>query len=388
MIIALLGVFLLLLIYFEAVEMSLVSSDEAKLSNLARKIGGGYKIASNFRRRPDTFFSTVLVGINLTTVLFSMLLVREIGIVKGWIISLLFISLIGEVLVKSFAIINPEEVASRAAPLLFFFYWLFYPLNFLVRGLGDGILKAFRIEGASKEKITKEEMGIAIKEAKATGGIEREQYTALRAISNLSQTDVRDIMVPRIHIKVIDCDGKKEDIQKILKETQVSKLPVYKRTIDNIIGILFKEDIIGGVEKWEIYDKFRPIKFIHGDRSLEEVLPELLSDKNGCAIVIDEYGGSEGFVSIDDILFSIFEGELDLEEDEEGTFIVDGSIRPQSLNIDTNEDTLAGFIVRKLEEIPHEGQKLYSDGMEMIVLDATERRIKKVLIKRESKNDV
>jgi CBS domain containing-hemolysin-like protein len=117
------------------------------------------------------------------------------------------------------------------------------------------------------------------------------------------------------------------------------------------------------------------------------VLPELLRDRIGCAIIIDEYGGTEGFVSTDDVLFSIFESRIGAGEDEEGAFIVNGSLRPERIGIETEEDTLAGFIVRELEEIPKEGQKIKAKDMEITVLDADERRVKKVLIKREKKND-
>lgn len=108
----------------------------------------------------------------------------------------------------------------------------------------------------------------------------------------------------------------------------------------------------------------------------------MLSDKNGCAIVIDEYGGTEGFVSIDDILFNIIGKDLEMVDREEGTFIVDGSISPDVLGIETEEDTIAGLIISELQEIPGEGRKLNIGNVEMTILDATERKIKKVLIKR------
>lgn len=383
MIFLVLTVILLFIIYFEASEMSLVASDEARLSNLAHSRGGKYRIANEIRKESGIFFSTVLIGINLMTVLFSMILTREIGVTRGLIFSTLIISIVGEILVKSFAIINPEAISAITAPPLFFFYRLFFPLILLVKGAGDGILKIVGIKGESKENITKEEMNIAVAEVKAAGGIDSEQYAAMRSISRLSKTNVRDIMIPRIEVKAINFGDRIDRVIEVCKDPNVAKMPVYKNTIDNIIGILFKEDIIRRKGNWEIKDILRPIKFIHGDRRLEEVLPELLSDKNGCAIVIDEYGGTEGFVSTDDILFNIIGKDLEITEREQGTFIVDGNIRPDTIGILTEEDTLAGYIIRKLQEIPHEGRKLKVDGMEMTILDATERKIKKVLIKRE-----
>ncbi len=383
MIILILAVILLFIIYFEASEMSLVASSEARLSNLANTLGGRYRTVNEIRKRSDVFFPTVLIGINLMTVLFAMLLTREIGVSRGLILSTLIISLVGEILIKSLTIINPESISAITAPPLLFFYWVFLPMIFLVKWVGEAILKLFGIRGESRENITRDEMNIAVKEAKATGGIDTEQFTAMRSISKLSEKDVRDIMVPRVEIKAINCDEQMDVIREIFKKVTISKMPVYKGTIDNIIGILFKEDIIGKDEKWKIEEELRPMKFIHGDMSLEEILPELLSDKNGCAIVIDEYGGTEGFVSTDDILFNIIGKNLEMAGKEEGTFIVDGSISPDTLGIDTEEDTLAGYIIRKLQEIPGEGRKLSIDGVKMTILDATERRIKKVLIEKE-----
>lgn len=383
MIILVLAIILLFIIYFEASEMSLVASSEARLSNLAHSRGGRYRIANKIRKRADIFFSTVLVGINLMTVLFAMLLTREIGITRGIIFSTLIIALVGEILIKSLAIINPESISAITAPPLIFFHWIFFPMIFFVKGVGDSILRLVGIKGESRENITKEEMKVAVIEAKAAGGIDVEQFSAMSSISKLSEMDVRYIMVPRLEIKAINYDERMDKIREVLKAVDVLKMPVYKGTIDNIIGVLFKEDIIGNDKKWKIEEKLRPIKYIHGDRALEEILPELLSDKNGCAIVIDEYGGTEGFVSTDDILFNIIGKDLEMEEREEGTFIVEGSINPDSLGIDTDEDTLAGYIIRKLQEIPDEGRKLTIDGMEMTILDATERKIKKVLIKKE-----
>ncbi len=375
----------LFLVYFVLAEISIVASDEARLARLSNVKGGGYSVARNVRRRPDILFSTVLTGINLATVLFTILLKREIGFTLGLVLSILFISIIGEIVVKSLGVTNPEKLAAIVAPPLVFFHWLLYPLIFIIKLLGDGLLRIFGLKSGEMEKITKDEMNIAAREARAAGSIEPEQSTAMDAISKLSQTDVRDIMIPRIDIHAIEVDSNKKETDKILKKADVSRLPVYRKNIDNIIGVLFIEDVIGRVEKWKIEDRLRPIKFLCGDRSLDEVLPELLQDRIGCAIVIDEYGGTEGFVSTDDVLFSIFESQLGTEEDGEGVFIVNGNIRPERIGIDTEEDTLAGFIVRELEEIPKEGQKIKTKGMEITILDADERRVKKVLVKREKK---
>lgn len=380
--IVILSIILFFIIYFEASEMSLVSSDEARLSNLALIHGGRYKKANEIRKKSDLFFSTVLVGINLMTVLFAMLLTREVGITWGLIISTLIIALIGEILVKSLVIINPEPISAITAPSLLFFYWLFYPIIFFVKIVGDSVLRLFNISVESREIITKEEMNVAVKEAKAAGGINIEQFTVISSISKFSEKDVRDIMIPRVEIKAIDANCKIEEIKETIKEVNVSKMPVYKGTIDNIIGIIFKIDIIKRDRGWRIEDILRPIKFIHDDRRLEEILPELLSDKNGCAIVIDEYGGTEGFVSIDDVLFNIIGKDLEMVNREGGTFIVDGSISPDIIGVETEEDTIAGFIISELQEIPGEGRKLNVRNIEMTILDATERKIKKVLIKR------
>jgi len=380
--IIILSIILFFIIYFEASEMSLVSSDEARLSNLALIHGGRYKRANEIRKKPDLFFSTVLVGINLMTVLFAMLLTREVGITWGLIISTLIIALIGEVLVKSLVIINPEPISAITSQSLLFFYWLFSPIIFFVKIVGDSILRLFKISSESREIITKEEMNIAVKEAKAAGGINIEQFTFISSISKFSEKDVRDIMIPRVEIKAINANDKTEVIKETIKNINVSKMPVYKDTIDNIIGIIFKVDIISREKDWKIEDILRPIKFIHDDRRLEEILPELLSDKNGCAIVIDEYGGTEGFVSIDDVLFDILGKDLEMVNREDGTFIVDGSISPDVIGVETGEDTIAGFIISKLQEIPGEGRKLNVGNIEMTILDATERKIKKVLIKR------
>ncbi len=383
MILISLSLIFLFLVYFVLAEISIVASDETRLERLADTKGGRYRNAKNVRKRPDILFTTVLTGINLTTVLFTILLKREVGFTMGLILSTLFISVIGEIVVKSLSLDNPEPIAAVVATPLIFFHWLLYPLILIIKLLGDGLLRVFGFDYGGNEKITKDEMSIAAREAKASGGIEPEQSIAMDAISRLSQTDVRDIMIPRVDIQAIELDSSKEEINIILKEADVSRLPVYRGSIDDIEGVLFKEDIIGRVENWKIEDKLRPIKFISGDRSLDEVLPELLQDRIGCAIVIDEYGGTEGFVSTDDILFSIFETHIGTEE---GAFIVNGNLRPKRLGIETEEDTLAGFIVRELEEIPKEGQKIKAGGMEITILDADERRVKKVLIKRE-KND-
>jgi len=378
-------VIFLFIIYFALAEISIVSSNEARLERLAASKGNRYKAARNIRKRPDILFTTVLAGINLTTVLFTILLKREIGFTMGLILSALFISIIGEIAVKSIAVNNPEPIAAMVSPLLFFFHWLLFPIILVIKFLGDGLLTLFGFKRDRQEKITKNEMIIAVREANASGGIEPEQLNAIGAISKFSQTNVRDIMIPRVDILAIETNSSKKEINKILREADVSRLPVYRGNIDNIIGVLFKEDVIGGVEKWKIEDKLRPIKFIGGDRKLNGVLPELLRDKIGCAIVIDEYGGTEGFVSTDDVLFSIFESQIGKGEGEEGVFIVSGKIRPERIGIKTEEDTLAGFIVRELEEIPREGQKIRTEGIEMTILDADERKVKKVLVKREKR---
>jgi len=236
----------------------------------------------------------------------------------------------------------------------------------------------------------------------ANGGIEAEERAMIRGIIKLVETAVREIMVPRIDIVAVDTDATVDEVMGLIMERGYSRIPLYEGTIDNVVGVLYAKDflryLVRGAQPPSLKDIARPPYFIPESKKVDELLAEMRLNRVHMAIVVDEYGGTAGLVTIEDLLEEIVgeiedeydRGEVTIERISPDETILDARVSIDDLNelfglaIEGEDfDTVGGFVYHLLGRVPVPGDEVCSNGLRLRVLSVLGRRIKKVRVVRE-----
>ncbi|MCL2761306.1 MAG: hemolysin family protein [Desulfuromonadales bacterium] len=253
---------------------------------------------------------------------------------------------------------------------------------------------------SGRKKITESELRDLMEASEEEGLINEDESEMIQAIFSLSDTVVREIMVPRTDVAFITSDASVSDILKTIIDCGHSRIPVYEGSIDNIIGILYAKDLLKywGIEadSLDLKTVVRQPFFVPETKNLEELLQEFKKRRVHIAVVVDEYGGTSGLVSIEDLLEQIvgdIQDEYDLEEDwihkkEDGTFIVDARLQieelEESIGVQLERekfDTVGGLIIYLLGRIPNSGEEVISNSVKFRIISSDERKINKVHVK-------
>jgi len=315
------------------------------------------------------------------------------------------ILLFGEIIPKIYATHYNKSIAKSFAPLIYILSKLFYPLNIFLIRIGQRFKKyAKKLE---KTDLTIEKLSEALEIG--VEGIEEEK-NLLEGVVNLKYTEVSEIMTPRVDIIAIEYNTNFEDLIKTIKETEYSRIPVYQESIDNIKGILYIKDILPyiNLKRFQWQKLIRNPYFVPETKKIDELLREFQAKKIHMAVVVDEYGGTSGIITLEDILEEIV-GEITDETDDEeaeyikineNTYYFEGKILINDfckvIGIDKTyfdevigeADTLAGLILEIKKEIPDKNEIIHYKNITFQILKLDNRRIKKVkvIIKNNNNN--
>lgn len=390
--------------FFSATETAYSCANRIKLRTL---VSNGDKRAKKVldlaETNYDRFISTVLIGNNivnlsastLATLFFAQLIVNDAG--TSAIVSTVAITLtvltFGEITPKFIAKTYPEKLAMAFYPLIKFFYYLFYPLNFLFGAWKWLLSKIFRFKNA--EVVTEDEIMTIVEEAEEDGTLKTEETKLIRSVIEFDDLEVGDILVPRVNIVAVDLASTMEEIRKVFDNEGYSRIPVYKDSVDTIIGTIHQKDFYNAYLKGKkgIDGIMKNAFYTTEHIKISDLLRQLQKKKVHIAVVLDEYGGTLGLVTLEDILEELV-GEIYDEHDEvinyfkavdDKTFIIDGnapiSDAFEYLGLEGEEDnfeasTVSGWVIEKLEEIPRVGKKFQHLNLDVEVLKST---VKKVL---------
>ncbi|ADL53690.1 hemolysin family protein [Clostridium cellulovorans] len=331
---------------------------------------------------------------------------HSVSFVLGFSIITGFHIVLGELVPKSLAIITAEKIATYTALPLIMFYKVTYPIMWAFNHSTNLILKAFGMSQVDEhdEAHTDEEIKILVEESYKHGLIDQTELTFVDNIFDFSEKIVKDIMIPRTDMECIFIEDSFDEIIETTLNEQLTRYPVCRESKDNVIGFihikdLYKQRIQGNNENIE--EIIREIKFVPESLSISELFKILQKEKAQMAIIIDEYGGTAGLVTVEDILEEIvgeIQDEFDDEEGEEvseieeGKFIVDGKVLLEDINdmigadiSDENIDTIGGWIYAQLKSYPQVNEKIIHDGFEFIILKCDRKRVNKILIKKAEK---
>lgn len=350
----------------------------------------------------DKLISTILVGnniVNLTcatisTIFFAKILRNGVNSsVISTIVMTVSVLIFGEITPKFLAKINPEKMSMAFYPFIVFFYYLFYPVNVVFGGWKWLIKKVFHIK--NEEIITEQEIITVIEEAEEDGTIKEDETKLIRSVIEFDDLEVGDVLVPRVNVVAVEKNTDVEKIRRIFDKEGYSRLPVFDKTIDKIIGTIHEKDFFNSYLKGnkDITSIIQTAFFTTEHQKISVLLKQLQKNKVHIAIVLDEYGGTAGLVTLEDILEELV-GEIWDEHDEiinyfkkvgENSYLIDGNAPLEDLfakfEIAGEEDnfealTVSGWITEKLGDIPHSGTKF---DYKNISIEITKASIRKVL---------
>ncbi len=403
--------------FFSSTETAYSCANKIKLRTLASSGNKRAKSVLNLAENNyDKFITTVLIGNNivnlsattLATIFFASLIAdANTSAVVSTAAMTVAVLIFGEITPKFLAKTYPEKFAMAFYPLIKFFYYIFYPFNLIFGGWKWILSKVFRLKNA--EIVTEDEIMTIVEEAEEDGTLNTEETKLIRSVIEFDDLEVGDILVPRVNIVGVDVSSSMEDIKKIFNREGYSRLPVFKDSIDTVIGTIHEKDFFNAYlnGKKGIDGIMQNAFYTTEHAKISDLLRNLQKKKVHIAVVLDEYGGTLGLVTLEDILEELV-GEIYDEHDEvinyikelgDDTYIVDGNasvseafetfgIKDEEENFEAS--TMSGWVIEHLGEIPTAGTKFEYANMQVEILKSTVKKvlqIKIVLVKLEEEQE-
>ena len=396
------GIFTFLLIlswFFAAAETSFSSVNEIKLKNMAQEGNKKAALVLEITAHYDRLLTTVLVGNNIVNILAASLATLyfvgrfgHIGVTVATALTTVLVLIFGEISPKTLAKETPEKVAMFCTQPIRFFMFLFSPLNFLSAQWKKLIIKIFRIH--PDNKATEAELLTFVEEVRQDGGINEGEEHMIRNAIEFDDLTANDILTPRVDITAVSIDDSLEEIEKCFYESGYSRLPVYRDSIDTIIGVILLKDFTSKVLKSNepLNAVIKPVIFSGETIKLPKLLKKLQTKKTHFSVILDEYGGTMGIVTLEDIVEELV-GEIWDEHDDiteniiplaDGCYRINGNTPLkdfcESLGIDekdvpTNATTVNGWVIEHLGEIPQEGFNFIFNNFSITILKAGQNKV-------------
>ncbi len=394
--------------FASATETAFSCANKIKLRSLSTSGNKrATKVLELTENKFDKLISTVLIEnniVNITmatiaTTFFAMLIKGDVGLVNtvSTIVTTVAVLIFGEITPKLIAKIYPEKFAMIFYPIITFFYYVLFPVSIIFSGWRWLIVKIFRL--TPNDTVTEDEILTIVQEAEEDGTIKTEETNLIRSVIEFDDLEVGDVLVPRVNIVAVSVDSTMEEIRAVFEKEGYSRILVYKDTIDTIIGTIHEKDFYASYlsGKKSIDGIMQNAFYTTEHAKISKLLKTLQKKKVHIAVVTDEYGGTLGMITLEDILEELV-GEIWDEHDQEETFIkevsentylVDGNgslkdmfeffaMENEDEGFDAN--TVSGFIIEYLGEIPTSNRKLDYKNLSIEVLKSTVKRVLQVKI--------
>jgi putative hemolysin len=415
-IVRLLGLVVLLILsgFFSGSETALLALDRMRVKYLQQKRQPGADRLATLLESPDRLLGGILVGNNLVNIAASVvatgLLVRHFGDRGEWLTILILtpvLLIISEVCPKTYAAQYPEKVSFLVLRPIMAVLWLLSPvvrIVILVSGLLTGLLR-----GRAKEEnlpLSEDEIRSIIQVGEESGVVAAEQRRMLHGIFDLTETRVRDVMLPRTEVVGIAAGADFREILEIVRNSGHSRFPVYNESLDQIVGIIHSKDVLAFAdrpEQFSLVDNCRKPFFAPESKRVGVLLQTFRKKREHLAIVVDEYGGVEGIVTLEDVVEEIvgeIHDEYDIEEVdfrqlETRKYLVDGAVSLRIVNRrfhlalpEEHVTTLAGYLLQLMGKIPAEGDRCEAEGVLFSVRRMDGRRIEEVVMTLPGSQDL
>ncbi len=389
--------------FFSGSETALISISRLKLEVWTRRGVKGADKIRNFLLKPEIFLTTILVGNNICLVIASSIMaVYFKNMFNGFVItafSSFFLLIFGEALPKSLARDKTGLFIRCAVSPLRILYVVFYPINIIIMNISKLLLKLIKAEDwAVKKFFTRKDLDMLIRESKQSDFIDEEDIGLISKFILRGNKNVGEIMIPRTEILAVSTDDSIGSISEIFEKKGFSRLPLIDKDIDHIIGNINAKDILFK-EPENLRDILRPVVFVPESKPIGGLLKEMQRKRLWMAIVVGEYGGTAGLVTIEDILEEFF-GEIedefdvipkDIKKINHTSFLAKATNKIEEINKTLDMDlplgdynTLGGLIIDKLRYIPQKGEKIELKNCTLQIRTAFKKKIGWVkIVKKE-----
>ncbi|WP_026332304.1 hemolysin family protein [Deinococcus apachensis] len=417
--------------YFVAVEYALVSVRRTRIDQLVEEGSRAARTVQRVLSRLDLYIAAVQLGVSMMSLLIGFIaepaiehlmepVFRSAGLPEGWqrptsflvafALSTMLHIVLGELVPKSAALQKSEQLAITLVRPLVWFTTIFRPIILGLNGLGALVLRLMGLKAVAGHHTaySEEEIRMIVSASSQEGVLEDDEKELVYNVFDLSDTTVREIMTPRVDMVVVDGASPLRRLLELNSEHGYSRVPVFQDTADNIVGIAHTSDMLrhlDDLDETTIADVMRPVFFVPEGMKIKDLLAKMREKKSHLSIVVDEFGGTSGLVTLEDALEEIV-GEIydETDEDEqplievigEGVYLMDASLTVGEVeerlgtNLEDGEgeyDTLSGFMTSHFGDIPEVGQSFVHEGWAFVVEEADQRRVARVRVERAATPD-
>ena len=389
--------------YFSATETAFSSLNKTRLKAMAEKGNARAALALKLSEQYDQLLSSILVGNNVvniaTSSISTLMFVRmlpNIGATVSTIVITIVVLIFGEISPKSLAKENPEKFAMVSAPIIRVVIWVLTPINFLFTQWKKLLSKLFKSDDS--RRMTQDELLMLVEEVAQDGSIDKSEGDLLRSAIEFTDRDAEDILTHRVDLEAVPVTATKEEVAKSFSESRYSRLLVYDGSIDNIVGVIHQKDFYTGtgISDRPLTELMKEPVYVPQSVKISDLLKVLQKHKAHIAVVSDEYGGTLGIVTMEDILEELV-GEIWDEHDEvvesfrkvgENTYRVlcstdlDKLDRFFHLDVESDCTSISGWVMEQLGRIPKEGDSFDYEDLHVTVTSTDYHRVLEIEVQR------
>ena len=392
--------------YFSATETAFSSLNKTRLKVLADNGNKRAALALKLSENYDRLISTILIGNNIVNItiasigtLLFVALYGDIGATISTVVVTLVVLLFGEITPKSIAKDTPERFAMFSAPFIRLWIWALTPLNFLFTQCKKLISRFIKTDGNAK--MSHEELLLFMEDVEHDGGIDENEGELLRNALEFGDLTAAEILTHRIELEAVDIHESHEEIAKAFTQSRFSRLLVYRDTIDQVVGVLHQKDfyINGKMTDQPISQIMTEPLFVYQHTKIRDILKTLQHQKSHIAVVVDDFGGTLGIVTMEDILEELV-GEIWDEHDEEevfirkvdkDTYLVDAAMDFDDfaeffhLNEETEMTSVSGWVMEQCDRVPEVGDRFSCQDLDVLVTRVDNHRTCEIkVVRREA----
>lgn len=390
---------------FSSSETAITSVSKIKVRQLDQKDNKNAHLLKKLHDNMQTTISTILIGNNIVniaassiaTILFTNIF-HQNGALISTVVMTVFVLIFGEVLPKTIAQYKNKSVALKFSRFIYFLTIVFKPIVKVLNLLTRLVIKLFIGEGEDSSTLTEEELKTLVEVSEEEGVLKNQETEIMINALELKETLAVDIMTPRTSMASVDIEDAESDLKEIIKNITYSRIPVYEDSIDDIIGVLHIKElahkIIEDDRDFKIRDILKPAFYAYEYIPVVDLFKQMRAKNISISIIIDEYGGTSGIVTMEDILEELV-GEIDDEYDNEkevtkisdNEYLVDPEMRIDEVNerfdLDIKSDkfdSIGGFVIELLDRMPKSKDEVEFENLKFVVVNVDKRKITQLMI--------
>ena len=389
--------------FFSSAETSMTTANRIRIQSLAELGDNNAKILLKITDNSGKLLSTILIGNNIVNIMVASIgtllfvgLYGDMGATVSTVVVTIVVLIFGEITPKSIAKDTPERFAMFSAPFIRLWIWVLTPLNFLFSLWKKLVSRFFKTD--DNTKMSHEELLLFMEDMAQDGGIDENEGELLRNALEFRDLTAAEILTHRIDLEAVDIGESHEEIARAFTQSRFSRLLVYRDTIDQIVGVLHQKDfyINGKMTDQPIAEIMTEPLFVYQHTKIRDILKMLQHQKSHVAVVVDDFGGTLGIVTMEDILEELVgeiwdehdEVEEDFEKLDENTYRVDCSVSLEDfmeffgVKLESDSVSVGGWVMEQLNRVPSKGDSFTAQNLEITVSDLSAYRVSFITVRQ------